>query len=161
MDTLNNMRQNGYEHYRNQEYGISIEKKRDWELLEGAHGTIVSFIIPGNDPECKFKNNFNITVLQLPNPYVTLNLLVNNTIKDLKSIIRDLSLDTNEQYNIGDIFAQKIIYSGNYQDNCLKWLQVIFIKNSGAYVLTYTCLSKEFENYLQEILHIIQTFIVY
>lgn len=139
--------------YKNLENGYSFSYSTEWEQ-QSVNGQIVFFLKQKKNAKSSFKNNINILIQDLSKNPMNLESYHRLTKDQIKQALSLNTVESESSISVSGFLAKEIIYSipqdlakGRYVD--LKLKQVYFIKNNTAYLITYTALKGEFEEYLR------------
>lgn len=125
-----------------------IKYPPDWELSRAQQGVEFAVLSPLKSEEDRFRENVNLMVQDLAGMDINLDKYVEITNEQIKTMVISGQLWESERIkNDGDEFHQ-MVYSGKFGDFNLKFEQFIWIRSEKAYVLTLTCIYKEFYDYL-------------
>lgn len=101
-----------------------------------------------------FRNNLNVIVQDLSQNPMSLEDYHNLTLQQMQQALGENTITSDKGIIIGGVKAKELIYTipkdiskGNFLE--LKLKQVYLIKNSKAYLITYTAKSKDFAKYLK------------
>jgi len=76
----------------------------------------------------------------------------------IESVIHDYKVEKEEAITVNGGNAMKIIYKGTEGENKLEWQQIVTLKWTTAYIFTYTATEDTFNNFIDEVDAIINTF---
>ncbi|AWB44460.1 hypothetical protein DCC85_09635 [Paenibacillus sp. CAA11] len=135
--------------YENAANGISIKYPSDWQLQEGASGSLAAFLSPAEGSDDVFQENVSLTVQDLSAQPMNLKQYVELSENQVKNMLKG-TLEKNEATKLGDLDAHEFVYSATQNDYNLKFRQVFAVKNNKAYVATYAALEDSYDKFLDK-----------
>jgi hypothetical protein len=105
-----------------------------------------------------FKENINLLVQDLSGKGVDLTKFVIISEQQILEAFGKKGLIESKRLKGTSGEYQRLIFGGKSGNFEAKWLQYYFVKNEKAYILTLTCETKQFENYLAFCEKIMKTF---
>jgi len=136
-----------FERYMSEKGGISLVFPSNWQIMKGKMGTDLIALAPSYDPEDLFRENINIIYAKMDLP-ITPEQYYNYNIQSLEQLLNDFDLEKSEFITLGDVPAKKIIFTHTMGVLSTKVMQYLVIKDSHAYVITFTADSIDFEKIL-------------
>ncbi|MBN1500599.1 MAG: hypothetical protein JW982_10600 [Spirochaetes bacterium] len=133
---------------------FSFIKPEQWSAVENVANTLVYYekqvysLTEGFNPVISISGGDNEK--NVPDDY-------------LESIVKILS-DAVLQFNVvysGDYNkkpAKRLIYTGLMGETAIKWDMVFFVKKNKSYIVTYTCLPGDYEEYLPDFYKVADSF---
>ena len=144
--------------YENAQYGIRIDYPVDWTCQEGVSGILVLLLAPPDGAADNFRENVNLIVQDLSGQNIDLDSFTRISNEQLKAYITDFRPLTSERIKFNNNDAQKIVYTGKQGQYDLKFMQIWMIKNNKAYILTFTAVSDKYDQYINIINQMINSF---
>lgn len=128
--------------YENAAHNLKIKYPKDWTKKEES-GIIVGFSSTGTA-------NANLVSEDLSkNPSVNLDEYLKLSLTHIEKEFKDFKLIENTPVIMGNVKAQKIVYTAGVEGVNLKFMQVLTVINQKAYVLTYTALANDYDKNLE------------
>lgn len=128
--------------YENATHNLKMKYPKDWTKKEES-GVIVGFMSGGTA-------NVNLVFEDLSkSPSMKVDEYVKLSLPSIEKEFKDFKLIDNTPITMGNVKAQKLVYTANMEGMNLKFMQVLTIINQKAYVLTYTGLADEYEKNLK------------
>lgn len=128
--------------YENATHKLSIKYPKDWTKKEESN-IIVGFMSTGTA-------NVNLVTEDMSkNPTMKVDEYLKLSLPNIEKEFKEFKLLENTPLTLGNVKAQKIIYTANVEGMNLKFMQVLTIINQKAYVLTYTALADEYDKNLE------------
>jgi eukaryotic-like serine/threonine-protein kinase len=149
-DDNNNINNNTFKLYENPTYGIQIQYPSDWGRLD------LSFLQNSADidfyplSDTSLAKNVKLQVKNLPFHNMTLEEYTNTQINPTEEILLESNTTT-----LADIPGYKIVFANIAG---LKTMQVWTIKDDKAYIITYVAKEEDYENDLQNVHKMIDSF---
>lgn len=130
-----------WQSYENSTYNLKMKYPKDWTKQEES-GVIVGFMSGSTA-------NVNLVTEDLSqHPSIKIDEYVKLSIPQIEKEIQNFKLIENTPLTMGNVKAQKIVYTANVEGMDLKFMQVLTIINQKAFVLTYTALTSEYDKNL-------------
>lgn len=145
--------------YENSTYKIRIMHPQEWEIMEGYMETVVLFRSPIEEASDMFQENLNVVVGDLPEP-MKLDEFTDANIDQIKSLFAAEVVDSSST-TLANNPARKVIYSLKQGEYDLKLMQIYMIKDTKAYVITYTAEKDKYSDLLETIQAMINTFEIF
>jgi hypothetical protein len=146
----------------NPTYGIRIQYPSDWQKLEFSRrdslGIAVIFRSPPENASDTKLENLLIQVGNLPFQNISLEVLNNANIDNLRNSLVDFELVESTATTIAYNPAYKIIYTDTVGQDERKTMQVLSIKEDKVYLITYTAEASRYDRYLPTIQKMIDSF---
>ena len=142
--------------YENKMHNFSIEIPNTWAFQENINWFNIEIKTPKND---KINENLGIVVQELQTNE-TLTSYTEKTIKWLKDLYEDYNEIKKEDVEINQIKCTALTYeiSGNWYE--IKAQQTVFLKDNKPYIFQYTATKNTFNNYIDDINKIINSFTI-
>jgi hypothetical protein len=132
-----------------QEKNYSIKYPEDWELDTSRQGGSIFFLLSKQTSEQdQFRENVNLIVQDLTGHNIDLDKYVQISEEQIKTLITNSNLLESKRINKDGAKIHQVVYTGDQGVFKLKYKQHYFIKDDKAYVLTLTCESDQFEQYI-------------
>jgi len=145
--------------YKNLVYGLQIGYPVNWEMQEDFLGSIVMFLSPLENDLDIFQENVNIITEDLPDGNITVDEYVDVSLAQIEALVLDFNLLESKSLTLNGNPAYKIVYTGSGDGGeQIEWLQVLTIKDTTAYVITFTAEVGAYSNYESVIDEMINTF---
>lgn len=150
----------GYLTYTNTDSGVKVNYPKDWEKRENFSGTILMVLAQPESDMDLFQENVNILLEELPSAEITLDEYKDASTEQIELGIENYSLIDLSKIDINGTPGYKITYSGSAEGYNYKWLQVFCVKDSTAYIMTYTADADAngFEKFLPQVQEMINSF---
>lgn len=133
--------------------GYSIEYPQKWELNQsGQMGTNFILFSQLTSKTDQFRENVNLIIQDLTGHNIDLDKYVEISEGQIKRIITDGKIISNNRIKKEGTEFQKVIYTGKQGIYNLKFQQYYWVQNDKAYVLTFTYESNDFEDIGERIL---------
>ncbi|GMR19382.1 MAG: hypothetical protein BMS9Abin34_519 [Patescibacteria group bacterium] len=142
-----------YENYENKDYGISMNYPGDWRMQEGTTtDPIVSFFSPREGSDDQFSENINVTVTDLSAfPDLSLTEVADIWVQENESNPSFTSFEvvSRESTSVSGLGAEQVTYTAKGQGLSVKGRTTIVLKDSSAYIFTYSAEAKSFDTFLK------------
>ena len=126
----------------------SIQYPEEWKRESGQNfGTEFMLMSARTSSQDEFKENINLVIQDLSNTNLDLEKYTAISEEQIMGGMENAKIIRSERSNKHGETAQRIIYSGIYENRALKFEQYYWIKNSKAFVLTLTCEVEQFDDY--------------
>jgi serine/threonine-protein kinase len=153
--TENNLSELGYS---NEEYGFGFNPPGGWRLQEQNTGVIVIYASPPEDALDNFAENINVLIENLTEPISSYEYSM-SSLQQLQNIT-NFNLTSFENITFAGIQSNKIVYTGAQAIFNLTWMQVLTIKNSRAFIITFTAEQDKYSDYIVAINDVIDSFVI-
>jgi len=127
------------------DYYIKYPEK--WTVVENDMGAAFFLIAPKSNENDSFNENVNLIIQDLTGTQIDLDGYVQLSENQIKSTIKEGTIIRSERLKSGSWEIQKIVYTGEINGFKLKLIQQCWVRNSKAYVLTFTAEQTAFEQY--------------
>ncbi len=141
--------------YENSAYRIKYPK--EWSKQEFMD-TGVIFTSPKENTSDNFRENLHIIVQDLSSNPVTLDEYTNESIEKILESVPNVNILKSEKTIVSSNPAYMVIYTGNQEDYHLKWMQIWTLKENKAFIITYTAEEESYDNFLNIIEEMINSF---
>ena len=136
-----------------------LEYPARWALdTSGQYGTKLMLFSPLADLADGFKENVNLMTEVLPSKRFTLDQYVTAAIGQIKNIIDDYELLSNEKKNEHGRDYQHLIYNGAQGGMKLRFQQYCWVAEQTAYILTFTTERDKVDDYQETGMRILKSF---
>lgn len=125
-----------YQAYENAQYAFKMKYPKDWQKKEES-GIVVGFMSPG-------VSNLNIVTEDVSKNNAKLDEFVKASLPQIEKAIPSFKLVESTPIKMGNVAAQKIVYTGSFDGIDLKFMQVLTVVNKRAFVFTYTSTPGDF-----------------
>ncbi len=148
----------GFKAYENDKTWIMYPN--DWRVDEENAEEMEYFIYSPLSEGDNFQENVNLTAEKLPNNSITTEFYVQKALETVSRSISNFKTLENKEHkgNFGSF--RTVIYTGNMGEMAIKWKQSIYIKNSTAYIISYTSLTDTYDSYDAITTKMMKSFIV-
>ena len=136
----------GYLTYENTAEGVRIKYPQEWEKMEGYMDTVVLFRSPPESGSDMFQENFNI-VAGVTDP-VDLDEFTDANIDEIENSFPGVTVLEKGTATVAGTSAQKVLFGLTQGEYNLRLMQLYMIKDSKAYVLTYTAEEDAYDDFL-------------
>jgi eukaryotic-like serine/threonine-protein kinase len=146
--------------YENTAYEITMKYPEDWAAMQ-RQNSIVVFTAPDNDI---FANSVNVFVEDLGYNEKTLDQFTDSEINGFKESLLDFQLISKNKTSIAGQSANEIVltWKYSYQDESqplnLTTHAIYIVSKDRAYVISYTAESGRYQDYLEEVRQMFQSF---
>ncbi|OGE33186.1 hypothetical protein A3C59_03655 [Candidatus Daviesbacteria bacterium RIFCSPHIGHO2_02_FULL_36_13] len=147
--------------YSSYDDNVSIQTPDGWTLKENPQpGTQATFFSPKEGVDDKFIENVGLSVSDLSaKPDVTLDEVVKAWIDQSQSEFPDsFKVISQDKTTLGGAEAVKLIYQAKDKVSSLKGMAIFALKDSKAYILSYSSEEKSFDKFLDGVNQIINSF---
>jgi hypothetical protein len=137
----------------------SISYPSDWFLNQkGDMGTSFFIFTKLESKKDKFTENVNLLIQDLSLKELDLDKYTALSEKQIETLITKSKILESKRIKTDKLEFHKIIYSGDQGLLKLKFVQYYFVSKEKAYVLSFTCESKEFSKYIDKAEKIMNSF---
>ncbi|MBS3067348.1 hypothetical protein J4450_01485 [Candidatus Micrarchaeota archaeon] len=140
-------------------YGFTVTYPKNWELIETNTSAKIVIVATFEDENDSFRENIAIGIEDL-----TTNVQVQDyAIKNIEDIEKKLGIKSEgeDTVEINGIVSYKVIFSPRTKNEIsIKQMQVYMLKDNTAYILTFTSEEKNFDNYMNKVDEIINSFTI-
>ena len=147
--------QTQYTLYEDAKHGVSIKHLSNWTFVENPKTAFI-FIRPMEEQGQKFKENINLTVVDIGN--AKLSKLVEMSLKNMDKLLVDYKKIGTEYLKIDSKEYAKTTYTHNMQGLPLKVMLYQVMKNNKGYNLTCTSTGDTFNKYAPVFEEMIKSF---
>lgn len=134
---------------------------KEWSLDTASTDGLEFFIYsPLASADDKFQENINLTAEKLPNNSITTEYYIERALETIKSSFGDVNVIENKERNGNFGTYRTIIYTSIMSGIKLKWKQSVYIKNSTAYIVSYTEMDNTYDNFKEISDKVMNSFIV-
>lgn len=147
---------NGFLIYTNKTLGIQIKFPVDWNIKNMAGSSVPFFFSPESssaDPA-----NLNIIITSLQDPAMTLEDYTVASIKDMKTRFTPFKLLVSKSVKLSTLSAYQVIYTGTYEGQNFKSLQIWAIENGRTYLLSFGGSEVAYDKFVKTAQQMIETF---
>ncbi|MDJ0798926.1 MAG: protein kinase [Calothrix sp. MO_167.B12] len=151
---------NNLEVYQNTIYGIKIKYPQKWQKSvtpDRITGNLAKFMPPQLE-NVDYQDNINLIVRDLPENLQELQKFTNYYLNDIKQLYQDVNIIQQEKTLLSNQPAYKVIYTTKDNENNIQRLQIWTVKNTKAYVITYTASPGNYSKYSEIIQLMINSF---
>lgn len=126
----------------------SIEYPSEWATdVSGQFGSEFFLFGPLESEADEFSENINLIIQDLEGMDIDLKKYTEISLEQIKSMITDGKIYTNENIKTDYAVFQKLVYTGTQGKFKLKFIQHYTIVNEKAYILTLTCEESQYDSY--------------
>lgn len=140
-------------------YGFTVTYPKNWGLIETNTSAKIVIVATFEDENDSFRENIAIGIEDL-----TTNVQVQDyAIKNIEDIEKKLGIKSEgeDTVEINGIVSYKVIFSPRTKNEIsIKQMQVYMLKDNTAYILTFTSEEKNFDNYMNKVDEIINSFTI-
>jgi protein-disulfide isomerase len=151
--------------YENSHVGYTIEYPENWNISESNYNAIFYPSIEERKILEKQQPSIYLTIANtsLPNVPISLESIVDETIKNLKSTIINFKLieSTSMLLNVDNNYAHKLVYSYNAFNKSITNMDIGLIANNNLFLLSFSSFSDNYNIYLPTIEKMIESFSPY
>jgi len=157
--TSTNSNSTNFLSYSNSTYGIKIQYPSSW-LKEGSHNQSSNDIVKFRSPAATVPASLNIIGGKPASQSIPLQVYINVSLYILRHSFDNFSLIDSNSTNLAGFPAYKIVYTGIIPSSGieLKFMQILTIKDSKSFVITFGTLPTDFSTYLPTIQKMIDSF---
>lgn len=109
-------------------------------------------------PSNSSNQNINVVLQDLSGRKLDFAAYTELSLSQLKQVITDLEIISEEDITIAGQPAKSIEYTGQQGGQTFKWFQVWFVKDQTAYLMTYTALTDAYETHIQAVRSLVESF---
>lgn len=131
----------------NADYGVSMQYPADWTANEDSQSVIVAFSSPLEGNDDAFAESVNIVMNDLSGQEITMEDYTELTLQALGETFPEAMITEASDTTLGGYPARMVVYDFNGQYGKLQALQIWTIKDEISYVVTYTALEENFDEY--------------
>lgn len=143
------------EEFVNESY--SIEYPRTWTVKENELGAELFILAPKSNATDIFNENVNLIVQDLSGTSIDLDAYVRLSEKQITEVIGG-KIVRSERFKSGSLELHKIIYTGNINGFDLQLIQNYYVRDSKAYILSFTAEQSSYEPYRKIGTQMLQSF---
>lgn len=136
----------GFEAYETDDTWIMYPE--DWTIdtseADGINFFIYSPLVEKAD---LFQENFNLATEKLPNNSITTDYYIKRALEMIETSFSDLEVLENKEHKGNAGTYRTIIYTASMSGMKLKWKQSVYIKNTVAYIVSFTALEDTFDEF--------------
>jgi len=140
-------------------YGFTVTYPKNWGLIETNTSAKIVIVATFEDENDSFRENIAIGIEDL-----TTNVQVQDyAIKNIEDIEKKLGIKSEgeDTVEINGIVSYKVIFSPRTKNEIsIKQMQIYMLKDNTAYILTFTSEEKNFDNYMNKVDEIINSFTI-
>lgn len=107
-----------------------------------------------------FQENINLTTEKLPNNSITAEYYIKRALEMIKTSFGEVDVLENKERKGNFGTYRTIIYTGTMSGMKLKWKQSVYVKNSTAYIISYTSLDDTYDEFVEISNKVMNSFIV-
>jgi len=144
------------ETYVSKEFNYSVTYPSDYKLRQ--LNKIVVFVSPEKDKKFSFAANVNIMVKDFDPDALNPEKYYAQAKERLLKSLGEVKIIEEKKEKLNGRQAQKLVYTSAVNEANFKLMQVTLISGKRVYVITYTSLLKEYDNYLKQARVIINSF---
>lgn len=139
----------------------SIHYPEDWKPTDKTINAMTQFSINSKLSSEKdiFQENVNLTTQDLKGATVNIKEVAGTTIEQVKTMLEDASLISNNTLTVKGKEVQEIIYIASQQSFKLKFRQRFFVQDGTVYILTFTSEQSEYDNYKETVTKMMDSFV--
>ncbi len=150
---------NQYLPYKNNKKKFSIRYPAGWEAVETQKGVDVIFKTPTEGTWDNFRENVNLIVQDISQKPMTLEAYSSLAIDQMQAIFgENLLIQAAEEVSLAGRPGFKFEYIGKGPDGELHFRHYWTLVDSNAYQITYTAMDNSFDQYIDQVEHMIKTF---
>ena len=163
MENTTPISSNDFLYYENHDVGYSINYPDNWIKLESKNNTIFYPPLEGNESAKKSSISLTITNTSLPDIPLSLESIVDETIKNLNSTLDDFKLKESKLLLLNDnnTFVHKLVYSYIQSNKIVNNMDIGLIENNNLFTLSFVSSSDKYNKYLPTIQKMVETFETY
>ncbi len=149
----------GFDKYVDPLYGFSVSYPSDWQKVEHFQpGAAAVFISPKSKKTDKYRENFNITVQDIPPDVATVEAYTERATMQMMAVFPDITVESSEPITFGGRKGRRVLFSAEKTVK-LKIVAAWTIKGAAkAYVLTFMTTFDEYKKYLPMVNYMIKSF---
>lgn len=139
--------------------GYYIEYPSEWEVngVED-NGMQFAFLSPLSSETDNFSENINLLKQDISSYNLDLDSYVDISKKQIASMVEDGKILVSQKLEKNGRSFYEMVYAGEQEGMTLKWKQYCWVENGNAYVLTYTAMAEEYDNYESTATQIMDSF---
>jgi len=144
--------------YKNPDFGLQIKYPEYWKIREYPQGVeAVIFISPAENEDDQFFENVNITKKPVPANKRRIKDFSEDAIQQLRGVFEDnIVILQSRGMNIAGRPGHILLFKGSGPDP-VKYMHAWFISGRTAFIITYTAMERDFDNYYQDALEMVKS----
>jgi eukaryotic-like serine/threonine-protein kinase len=149
------------EPYNIDSYGISIQRPKTWQAEQRPDritGNVVKFVSPSANNTDKYYENISLIIQDLSSSRSTLEQFTPFRLDVIKQSSPSIKIIQEGQQRLANREAYQVIYTLQEDGVSLQRLQIWTVKDSKAYILTYTAEPNQYSTYLPTAKQMINSF---
>jgi hypothetical protein len=147
---------NSYEKFSNKVTKYSIEYPSNWVKKDVPKLDLVLFAPPKNEAS-RSHASMNI-VSETVGAGVTLDQFYNESLANLRTQLKDVNIENSGTRDLNGIPTKWVLYTHVMQDIKFRVLQFFIVAEENIYLMTFSAVDEDFENYRSEFDKIASTF---
>ena len=148
-----------FSRHTNNEEWFAVVYPTDWESNEG-FGVSAMFLSLQESEEDAFRENFSVVTEELPTP-MSVSDYYDASLVHLESLIPEFNELSKTETTIAGIDALEIMYQGTQDGVVLQRNQVFLVKDTKAYIMTYTATEDTYESFLESVMISVNSLVLY
>jgi serine/threonine-protein kinase len=142
--------------YINDQENLILRNPNQWEKVENKYGTLVAFVSPLEDETDLFRENVNLVVEELPET-IKLEEYKTAAHEQMDTVLLQFKLLSEEEIEFMGEKAYTHRYSFNQGEYDTVGMQIYYIKEQKAYILTYTAQPDKYDIFYDQAMEIINS----
>ena len=139
-------------------YGIRIKYPSDWTKQEQVPGLVAAFLSPQESASDTYQENFGVFIEDLSTQPMTLEEYTELSVTSIEQLITDANILDSSTTTLDGNSAHKVVYTGRLEQYNLKWMQIWTVKDNTAYVLTYVSEVNKYNDFLDTVQEMVNSF---
>ena len=146
--------------YENKELGFSIKYPEYWRVVEKPQNVdVVVFVSPQESEADAYWENVNVTVVPLDPKISSLGKFTTVTIRQLTGVFEgQIQVLQSYPFSVGGRPGHVLVFCGRNTAEPIQYMHAWTVWGTRAYIITYTALKKDFDNYAADAMDMIKSF---
>ena len=149
-----------FEYYENEALGFRMKYPAYWRVQEYPQGVqAIVFVSPPVNDTDRFFENVNVTMVEVPDKIRTIRAFSRKAIRQVTGTFEGMiEIVQSRSFPVAGRSGHLFIFVGEKATEPVQYMHVWVLRGQWAYVITYTALEKDFENYHKDVLDMIKSF---
>ena len=141
------------------EKGYSISYPSHWAMSEGsADGIVFTLYAPGPKSFAGYEENINLMIHDLSGKNMDLDTYTRLCERQIHTMVSNSKMILSERIEASAVPFHQIMYTGDYNEQLLKWKMRFWVAKGNVYILTYTATKENFGLHIKVADEIMDTF---
>ncbi len=148
--------------YNNAIYGITLKYPQTWKKDESVKpdritGDLAQFVSPSSKNSDASQGKIRLIVQELPEDIKTLEQFNSFYVDEIKQSFQNAKIIEENKSKLSNLDARQVVDTGSNEGRNVKRFHVFTVKNSKAYIITYTADAAKYPNYYSTVQKIISS----